>query len=176
MASSREFETLYIVAPELSEDDQKKATDSLGEAIVKAGGEIIKTEVWGRRKLAYTISRRTEGVYVLVRAKGGSNVPKDIDTYIKRTPAILRHLNTVVSKQQLAEEARQRELSAKRAEDARKAADEAAKREAEAAEARAAAEAQAAEAQAAEAQAAETASETEAQPEPDSAETQVTVE
>ncbi len=141
MAVLREYETLYIVAPDQSEDDQKGVIEGLNEIVTKGGGEIIKSEVWGKRRLAYPIKKRTDGVYVLLRTKGGSNLNREIDTYIRRTPGILRHLTTVVTKQQLNEEARQRDLTAKRAEEARMAAEAAAKREAEAAEARAAAEA-----------------------------------
>lgn len=141
MAVLREYETLYIVAPDQSEDEQKGVIEGLNEIVTKAGGEIIKSEIWGKRRLAYPIKKRTDGIYILLRTKGGSNLNRDIDTYIRRTPGILRHLTTVVTKQQLNEEARQRDLAVKRAEEARLAAEAAAKREAEAAEARAAAEA-----------------------------------
>jgi small subunit ribosomal protein S6 len=134
MAVSREYETLYIIVPEMGEDEQKSLIDTLNEVVTRGGGEILKSDVWGKRKLAYTIKKKSEGVYVLLRFKGGPNLFRDVDIFIKRTPAILRHLTTVVTKQQFNEEARQRELMAKRAEDARKAAEDAAKREAEAAE------------------------------------------
>jgi small subunit ribosomal protein S6 len=134
----REYETLYIIVPELGDDEQRKVIDSLNETIIKSGGEIIKSEVWGKRKLAYPIKKRTDGIYVLLRSRGGATLSKDVDIFIKRTPEILRHLTTVVTKQQLKEEARLRDVAAKRAEEARIAAEAAAKREAEAAEARAA--------------------------------------
>lgn len=140
MQKVHEYETLYILAPELNDEDQRREIASVDEVIVKNGGGILKSDVWGRRKLAYAIKKRTDGVYVLSRFKGSSGIPKEIDAYIKRTPSILRHLTTVVTKQQLNEEARLRALSEKRAEEARVAAEEAAKREAEAEEARAAAE------------------------------------
>lgn len=139
MQKVHEYETLYILAPELNEEDQRREIAAVDEVISKNGGEILKSDVWGRRKLAYPIKKRTDGVYVLSRFRGGSHVPKELESYIKRTPSVLRHLTTVVTKQQLKEEARQRALSEKRAEEARIAAEEAAKREAEAEEARAAA-------------------------------------
>jgi small subunit ribosomal protein S6 len=141
MAVLREYETLYIVAPDQTDDEQKGAIEGLNDIVTKGGGEIIKSEIWGKRRLAYPIKKRTDGIYVLLRTKGTSNLSRDIDVYIRRTPGILRHLTTVVTKQQLNEESRQRDLTAKRAEEARIAAEAAAKREADAAEARAAAEA-----------------------------------
>lgn len=136
----REYETLYIVVPNLEDSDLKKITDGMVEVANKAGAEIIKNDVWGKRKLAYPIKKNLEGVYVLLRCKGGPNLPRELDTHVKRTPEILRHLTTLVTKQQLKEEARQRALEAKREE-------EAARREAEA-EAQQEAEAEAAREQA----------------------------
>ncbi|KXK31050.1 30S ribosomal protein S6 [bacterium] len=144
MAVVREFETLYIVVPECNEEEQKKVINNLNEAALKAGAEIIKSDVWGKRKLAYLIKKRSEGVYVLLRTKGPAGIPKELDVHIKRTPEILRHLTTTVTKQQLSEEARLRDIANRRAEDARLAAEAAAKREAEAAAEALAADAQAA--------------------------------
>lgn len=154
MAVVREFETLYIVVPECNEEEQKAVISNLNDFALKSGAEIIKSDVWGKRKLAYPIKKRTDGVYVLLRTKGAPSIPKDIDVYIKRTPEILRHLTTTVTKQQLNEEARLREMANRRAEEARLAAEAAAKREADAA----------AEAQAAEALAAAAAAESVSQP------------
>jgi len=133
----REYETLYIVAPDLDEEAQQSLIKAVVEVAEKSGAEIIKNDIWGKRKLAYPIKKFEEGVYVLLRCKSAPSLPQDIDTFVKRTPGILRHLTTLVSKQQLKEEARLRAQEAKRVEEAAKreaeAAEEAAKQEAEAA-------------------------------------------
>ena len=132
MSVIREYETLYIVSPDLSEEDQKGVMDSVLETVKKTGAEIIKNDIWGKRKLASSIKKKSEGIYVLVRSKGGPSIPKEVDTLVKRTPQILRQLTTVVTKQQLKEEARLRAAELKRVETARVAAEEAAKRQASA--------------------------------------------
>ena len=114
MPPTREYEVLYILAPDLDEDGQKKMMDAVVGVIEKTGAEILKNDIWGRRKLAYSIKKHTEGIYVLVRCNATSSMPKELDVFIKRTPEILRHLTTLVTKQQLKEEARQRSLEAKR--------------------------------------------------------------
>lgn len=131
MEQSREYETLYIIAPELTEEGQNALRAKVTDVIKNTGGEIIKDEVWGKRKLAYSIKKKTEGVYVLVRSKGGSNIPTVVDTFVKRTPDVLRHLTTLVTEQQVHEEARQVAAAEKKAELARVAAEEAEKRAAE---------------------------------------------
>lgn len=158
MGLTREYETLYILAPELNEEEQAEAMAAVVAVIEKAGGKIIKNDLWGRRKLAYPIKKKEEGCYVLLRFESPPEVPLELRTYVRRTPIILRHLTTVVTKHQFKEEARLREAAEKKAEEARKAAAEAEKRAAE----------EAAEAEAAasepEAPAAETAPETAAEP------------
>lgn len=144
MEQSREYETLYIIAPELTEEGQNALRAKVTDVIKNTGGEIIKDEVWGKRKLAYSIKKKTEGVYVLVRSKGGSNIPTVVDTFVKRTPDVLRHLTTLVTEQQVHEEARQVAAAEKKAELARVAAEEAEKRAADREAAAAAAEADAA--------------------------------
>jgi small subunit ribosomal protein S6 len=146
MAIVREYETLYIIAPEIEEADQQGVMEALAAVVTKNGGEIVKNDVWGKRKLAYTIKKRTEGIYVLLRYKSESSVPGELEVFVHRTPNILRHLTTVVSHQQLKEEARLKAAENKRVEDAARREAEEAKRaeEAAAAEAKAAAEAEAA--------------------------------
>lgn len=133
MPPTREYEVLYILAPDLDEAGQKKMMDAVVDVIKKTGAEILKNDIWGRRKLAYPIKKHAEGVYVLVRCMATSAMPKELDVYIKRTPEVLRHLTTLVTKQQLKEEARQKKLEAKRVEEAAKREAEAAKRAEEAA-------------------------------------------
>ena len=133
MPPTREYEVLYILAPDLDEDGQQKMMDAVIGVIEKTGAEILKNDIWGRRKLAYPIKKHTEGVYVLVRCKAASSMPKELDVYVKRTPEVLRHLATLVTKQQIEEEARQKKLEAKRVEEAAKREAEAAKRAEEAA-------------------------------------------
>lgn len=157
MSQVREYETLYIITPGLAEDELKGLVEAVAALVKKSSGEIVKNDIWGKRKLSYPIKGKQEGIYVLLRYKSSAEAPANIDTYVKRTPDLLRHLTTVVTKQQVKEEARLRSLEAKRVEEARIAAEEAAKREAER-EAKAAAELEAekvaAEAKAAEAESA----------------------
>ena len=117
MSQVREYETLYIVTPGLAEDEQKALVERVAAIVKKHKGETVKNDVWGKRKLAYPIKRKQEGVYVLLRYKSVAEVPAEIDVFVKRTPDVLRHLTTVVTKQQINEEARLRGLEAKRIEE-----------------------------------------------------------
>jgi small subunit ribosomal protein S6 len=89
---TRKYELVYIVSPEAS-DDQVADLHKQVEAIVqRIGGEIERTDNWGRRRLAYEIGRHKEGTYVLEVINGTGELMKEIDRRIKVTDLIIRHL------------------------------------------------------------------------------------
>ena len=89
---NRKYELVYIVSPEAT-DEQVAELHTQVEAIVqRIGGQIDKTENWGRRRLAYEIGRHKEGTYVLEAITGGGELMKEIDRRLKVSDLIIRHL------------------------------------------------------------------------------------
>jgi len=96
----RRYELVYIVSPDAS-DDQVADLHSQVEAIVqRMGGQIEKTDNWGRRKLAYEIGRHKEGTYVLEVVLGSGELMKEIDRRLKVLDLIIRHLVVRVDEEQ----------------------------------------------------------------------------
>ncbi len=88
----RKYELVYIVSPDAT-DDQVADLHSQVDAIVqRLGGQLEKTENWGRRKLAYEIGRHKEGTYVLETMLGSGELMKELDRRLKVTDLIIRHL------------------------------------------------------------------------------------
>ena len=59
------YELVYIIAPDVDEEGRKALRERVNDLIVRDGGEVIKVEDWGKRRLAYAIDYKTEGWYVL---------------------------------------------------------------------------------------------------------------
>jgi small subunit ribosomal protein S6 len=96
----RKYELVYVVSPEAS-DEQVTDLHTQIEAIVqRIGGQIEKTENWGRRKLAYEIGRHKEGTYVLEVLNGGGELMKEIDRRLKVIDLVIRHLIVRVDEEQ----------------------------------------------------------------------------
>jgi len=96
----RKYELVYVVSPEAS-DEQVADLHTQVEAIVqRIGGQIEKTEHWGRRKLAYEIGRHKEGTYVLEAIIGGGELMKEIDRRLKVSDLVIRHLVVRVDEDQ----------------------------------------------------------------------------
>ena len=97
---SRRYELVYVISPDVS-DDQVNELHSQIEAIVqRMGGQIEKTDNWGRRKLAYEIGRHKEGTYVLEVINGSGELMKEIDRRLKVIDTVIRHLVVRVDEEQ----------------------------------------------------------------------------
>ena len=97
---NRKYELVYVVSPDAT-DEQVADLHTQVEAIIqRLGGQLEKTESWGRRKLAYVIGRFKEGIYVLEVILGTGELMKEIDRRFKVTELIIRHLVVRVDEEQ----------------------------------------------------------------------------
>jgi small subunit ribosomal protein S6 len=62
---NREYELFYVLRPDIDEDQVRTAMDDMAGMIGGQGGEMTKSSLWGRRRLAYTIAGFNDGYYVL---------------------------------------------------------------------------------------------------------------
>ena len=111
----RKYELVYVVSP-VATDDQVSELHTQIEAVVqRMGGQIEKTENWGRRKLAYEIGHQKEGTYVLEVINGSGDLMKEIDRRLKVIDYVIRHLVVRVDEdEQVVERTRAKRTSASR--------------------------------------------------------------
>ena len=92
MSQNRQYELVYIVAPETSEQEVADLHTQVEQIVQRFNGTLDKTENWGRRKLAYEIGPHKEGTYVLEVITGSGELMKEIDRRLRVTDSIIRHL------------------------------------------------------------------------------------
>jgi len=97
---SRKYELVYVVSPEATDEQVADLHTQVGAIVQRIGGQIEKTDNWGRRKLAYEIGRHKEGTYVLEVIDGGGELMKEIDRRLKVTDLVIRHLIVRVDEDQ----------------------------------------------------------------------------
>lgn len=85
------YEVMFILDPTL-EDETKDATVETVKGIIDAQGEVGNVDVWGMRKLAYPIQKKTEGYYVVIEFKAEPTLPKELDRRLKISDNVMRHL------------------------------------------------------------------------------------
>ncbi len=88
----RDYEILYIVRPDLDEDQLGKAVKSVDTLIVNLGGSSEKTDVWGRRRLAYEVDHLREGHYVLTDFQIEPARVPEMEATLKISDTVFRHL------------------------------------------------------------------------------------
>ena len=92
MSQNRDYELVYIVSPETSEQDITDLHTQVEQIVQRFQGTIEKSENWGRRKLAYEIGHHREGTYVVETIRGSGELMKEIDRRLRVTDTIIRHL------------------------------------------------------------------------------------
>jgi small subunit ribosomal protein S6 len=82
---------MFIIAAAL-DDSVKEATIETVKEIISSGGEVVQTDVWGIRKLAYPIKKKNEGYYAVILFKAPADLPKELDRRLRISDNVIRHL------------------------------------------------------------------------------------
>ncbi|HOL18753.1 MAG TPA: 30S ribosomal protein S6 [Candidatus Hydrogenedens sp.] len=90
--SLRTYEALFIVSPEVEDDDVQAIARETENLVVKSGGVIVRSEVWGRRRLAYKVKKFTEGIYILIRFQSPPNFIARLENYFRLSEQIIRYI------------------------------------------------------------------------------------
>ncbi|HEV2036575.1 MAG TPA: 30S ribosomal protein S6 [Candidatus Dormibacteraeota bacterium] len=88
----RDYEVLYIVRADLDDDKVQEIVKKVSTLIEKAGGKLERTNLWGKRKLAYEVKHQKEGSYVLQDFQIGPERIPELESALKITEEVLRHL------------------------------------------------------------------------------------
>jgi small subunit ribosomal protein S6 len=87
----KHYETLYIVNPELDDENYKAVVDKFRGLIEKQKGVIVKLEEWGKQRLAYLVKKFDQGGYVLIDYCGGPGVTAELERDLKLDDRILKY-------------------------------------------------------------------------------------
>jgi small subunit ribosomal protein S6 len=88
----RDYEVLYIVRADLDDDKVQDAVKRVNTLIERSGGTVERTNLWGKRKLAYEVKHQKEGSYVLQDFQLDPDRVPELESSLKITEEVLRHL------------------------------------------------------------------------------------
>ncbi|KAB2951829.1 30S ribosomal protein S6 [Heliorestis acidaminivorans] len=88
----RNYEAMILVRPNLEEEAFLAVVDKFTNLITQEGGEIVKVDKWGKRRLQYEINKIKEAFYVLVYFKGEPAVAQELERVMKISDDIVRFL------------------------------------------------------------------------------------
>jgi small subunit ribosomal protein S6 len=88
----RDYEILYIVRADLDDEKVQDAVKRVNTLIERSGGSVERTNLWGKRKLAYEVKHQKEGSYVLQDFQFEPSRVPELEAALKITEEVLRHL------------------------------------------------------------------------------------
>jgi len=86
----RHYELMVILDPELEERTVAPSLDQFLNVVRQGGGTVEKVDIWGRRRLAFEIAKKTEGIYAVVDLEAEPATVKELDRQLNLNEAVLR--------------------------------------------------------------------------------------
>jgi small subunit ribosomal protein S6 len=87
----RDYELLFVLDPTLDEEKKAAIVETV-KSVINAGGEAGEADVWGERRLAYTINKKNTGYYVVLPFKADAELPKELDRRLRINENVMRHI------------------------------------------------------------------------------------
>ena len=86
----RQYEIMIILDPEIEERTVAPSLDKYLSVVKNDGGTVDKVDIWGRRRLAYDIQKKSEGIYAVVDFQATPATAKELDRQLGLNEAVLR--------------------------------------------------------------------------------------
>jgi small subunit ribosomal protein S6 len=96
------YETIYIVQPDLADDEMKGVSAKVQEIIAGYKGDLKKLEDWGARKLAYPINKFSRGRYFYLRFDGNAALIAELERRLRLDDKVLRYQSVKLEKETIA--------------------------------------------------------------------------
>lgn len=84
------YELMVILDPELDERTVAPSLDAFLEVIRQDGGNIANVDIWGKRRLAYEIKKKSEGIYAVVNFLASAAATAELDRQLRLSEAVMR--------------------------------------------------------------------------------------
>ncbi|MFZ5993926.1 MAG: 30S ribosomal protein S6 [Thermodesulfobacteriota bacterium] len=96
MGVPRRYETIFIAKPNLSPDDLKNLADKMKDIMVQSGGQIVKFDEWGVKRLAYAVKKHNQGFYFFTDYAGTPALVKELERNLKIDDRVIKYLTVKI--------------------------------------------------------------------------------
>lgn len=97
---NRTYELMFIVRPDMTEEDQDKLVSTLESSITSSGGTMKSFERMGKRRLAYTVRRFHDGIYLLLTFEGSGDLVHELERRLRVTEPVIKFLTVRIDEEQ----------------------------------------------------------------------------
>ncbi len=86
------YESIIILNAALTDEEINASTAKIKDIVINAGGEVLKTDNWGRRKLAYEIKKQNKGCYLLLIYKAPPSIVRKMEEFFKVSDQVIKYM------------------------------------------------------------------------------------
>jgi small subunit ribosomal protein S6 len=88
---NRSYEVMFIVRPDMVDEDLNKLISTLESSVTSSGG-TAKSEVWGKRRLAYKVAKFNDGIFVLFMIEAGGAIVHEVERRLRVTEQVIKFI------------------------------------------------------------------------------------
>ena len=92
MSQKPYYETMYILRPDIPEEEVETHVNKYRDIVIEAGAEVLDTQMRGKRRLAYTIAKHREGIYVQLNHNGDGQQVAALELAMRLSEDVIRYL------------------------------------------------------------------------------------
>ena len=89
----RHYETIFIASPTLTDEQSDELVKQYEGIIAEQGGELLQTDKWGRKKLAYEVQKFSEGYYTLFEMNAGPTLIAELERRFRNNDAVIKYMS-----------------------------------------------------------------------------------
>jgi len=97
---NRTYELMFIVRPDMVDEELDKLISTLETAVTNTGGAVKNVEKMGKRRLAYTVRRFNDGMYVLLTVEGGGGLIHELERRLRVTEPVIKFITVRIDEEQ----------------------------------------------------------------------------
>jgi small subunit ribosomal protein S6 len=87
----RLYETIYILRPDLNNEDIGTVNTKIRQLIEAGGGTLLKVDNWGKRKLAYEVKKQMKGIYLFFSYLGSAGLVEEVERNLRLSDSVIRY-------------------------------------------------------------------------------------
>jgi small subunit ribosomal protein S6 len=96
----RTYELMFIVRPDMAEEDQDKLISTLESAVTTSGGSVKSVEKMGKRRLAYMVRRFHDGLFMLLTVEGSGGLIHELERRLRVTEPVIKFITVRIDEEQ----------------------------------------------------------------------------
>ena len=97
---NRAYELMFIVRPDMTDEDQDKLISTLETVVTSSGGQVKNLEKMGKRRLAYVVRKFHDGLYMLLSFEGSGGLVHELERRLRVTEPVIKFLTVRIDEEQ----------------------------------------------------------------------------